>query len=261
MKTPGPTQRISPHFKFAAAFLIGICLLLSSLVLPQSALADNVPDVGLTSFYTNADLQSQKVKTLTELGYEIAVPLNKSVFKDPSGINLGDGSFTVADLDFSTAIPSIPNTARRIAFQAPLPAPGQATRLYAVVAGKVVQDTCPIAVKETKIVFFDNEQASIDAASNIAKEGFLVYVTANKAVQEAATKQLISLNCQGDGNGIIVNGKTSAVSVDFSKIFQLLPENLQQPAKAGPFSYKPGSGSDAIYLVNARKVYPGDSAK
>lgn len=229
-----------------AAVVFSICLMLSPLLPISPAFAAGA-DVGLTSFYRDARGQENKVGVLSNIGYNVAVPLNVKQLKD-----LGDGGFTQADLDFSTALPTIPKTDRRISFEAPLGST-PAARLYAVVAGIPDPASCPIAVKQTKIVFFDNKKAADEAASQIAKDGFLVYVTTNSDVQKDAMKKIEELNCKPDASGIIVNGKTKLVSVDFTNIWPLLPEDLQQPAKVSPFVYQPAGGSDSIYLVNARK--------
>lgn len=230
-----------------AAFIISLCLILSPLASVSPAWAA-APDVGLTSFYADAQGQSKKIDILKNLGYDVAVPLQVSELPD-----LGDGSFTEADLDFTSAVPSIPNTAKRIYFQAPLGS-NPSSRLYAVVAGIPDAGTCPISVKQTKIVFFDDQQAADKAAVTIANDGYLVYVTTNSSVQAEAQQKIKDLNCNPDASGVIVNGKTKFVSVDFTNIWPLLPSNLQMAAKASPFEYQPAGGTDSIYLVNARKL-------
>lgn len=125
--------------------------------------------------------------------------------------------------------------------------------LYSVVAGIPDPTTCPVEIKETKIAFFSDKQKSNDAAAKLSADGYLVYVTGNTEVQDAARKQIEALNCAPNAQGIVVNGKTKFVSVDFSDIWELLPEELQQPAKNSPFTYKPSASSDAIYLVNGRQ--------
>jgi hypothetical protein len=243
-------QKNLPSFhRQVAASLTSICLILSPFASVSSAWAA-APDVGLTSFYSNAQDQIKKVDILKRLDYKVAVPLKVSELP-----GLGDGSFTVADLDFTSAVPSIPNTAKRISFQAPLRS-RPSSRLYAVVAGIPDKGACPISVKQTKIVFFDNQQAADKAAATIANNGYLVYVTTNSSVQADAQQKIKDLNCKPDGSGIIVNGKTKFVSVDFTNIWPLLPNNLQQAAKASPFEYRPAGGTDSIYLVNARKLEP-----
>jgi hypothetical protein len=234
--------------RHAGALLLSFSLLITPSSFVQIASAAT-PDVGLTSFSVNADRQDTQVENLKKSGYDVSVPLSVSEFKD----KLGDGSFQIADLDFSSSVPSIPGTAKRISFEAPLAAPGSTSSLYSVVAGIPEPDTCPVSINKTKIVFFDNKQASDDAAAKIADDGYIVYVTGNKDVQDLAKKKVLELNCQPNAEGIIVNGKTKFVSVDFTNIWPLLATNLQQPAKAQPFTYTPSAGSDAIYLVNGRK--------
>ncbi|MFN9628905.1 MAG: hypothetical protein ACK59A_01555 [Cyanobacteriota bacterium] len=240
-------QKLTTLRRQVAAFLISLSLILTPLACVSPAWAA-APDVGLTSFYSDAQEQDNKVDTLKKLGFDVAVPLNASELS-----SLGDGSFTQADLDFTSAVPSIPKTDKRISFQAPVGS-NDSSRLYAVVAGIPDKDTCPITVQQTKIVFFDNQQAAEKAATTIAQDGYLVYVTTDRSVQADAKQKIKDLNCQPDGTGVIVNGKTKFVSVDFTNIWPLLPDNLQQAAKLAPFTYRPASGTDAIYLVNARKL-------
>ena len=226
-------------------------LLALALLAPASALG---ADVGHTSFYPTASGQQSKVKTLQSLGYTVAVPLNLSAFTDPA--KLGDGGFNQADLDFTSAVPATPGTAQRVTFESPLGPAGRPLRLYAVVAGVPMEGSCPIAVKKTKIMFSSNPDESSQQAELLAKEGYLVYVTINKAVQQAAAQALMKLNCKGDASGVVVNGQTQGVSIDFSRVYALLPAALQQAAKAGSFDYAPAKGSTYIFLVNARKQTP-----
>jgi hypothetical protein len=169
---------------------------------------------------------------------------------------LGDGSFQSADLDFSTTQPTVPNTNTRISFTGPITTTNgvsETSKLYAVVAGKPKLNTCPVEVQETQIAFFNQKDDANTKAQALSKEGYLVYVTADVDVQNDARDQIIKLNCKPNAQGVIVNGKTQKVTVDFTDIFNLLPQNLQQPAQNSPFVYSPKS--DSIYLVNARKEY------
>jgi hypothetical protein len=236
---------ISRHI---ATALVSLGLLITTVSFVRTAHAATL-DVGLTSFFTNTGRQETQVENLKKSGYDIAVPLKMEGLK-----NLGDGAFQIADLDFSSSAPSIPGTARRIPVEAPLAAPGDSSLLYAVVAGIPDQGTCPVSIKETKIAFFDDKQESSDAAAKISEAGYIVYVTANEDVQKEAKEKIEALNCQPNAEGLLVNGKTSSVSVDFTDIWPLLPANLQGAAKAGPFQYAPSPSSDAIYLVNGRKL-------
>lgn len=88
-------------------------LLALALLSPASAVA---ADVGLTSFYPSDSAQQAKVNVLNSLGFTVAVPLKASAFADPS--KLGDGGFTQADLDFTSAIPTTPGTATRVSLKA-----------------------------------------------------------------------------------------------------------------------------------------------
>lgn len=210
-------------------------------------------DLGLTSFYPDAASQQTKVNTLEKLNYSISVPLN---VKD-LGEKLGDGSFQSADLDFSTTQPTIPDTNTRIYFTGPITTTNgvaQTSKLYAVVAGKPKLSTCPVEVQETQIAFFNQQDDANAKAQSLSDEGYLVYVTTNAAVQKEAQTKIKELNCKPNSQGVIVNGKTQKVTVDFTDIFNLLPQNLQGAAKNAPFVYSPQG--DSIYLVNARKEYP-----
>ena len=209
-------------------------------------------DLGLTSFYPDAASQQKKVDILEQLNYNISVPLNVEDIKD----KLGDGSFQSADLDFSTTQPTVPGTNTRISFTGPITTTNgvaETSKLYAVVAGKPKLNTCPVEVQETQIAFFNQKDDANTKAQALSDEGYLVYVTANAAVQNEAKDKIIELNCKPNAQGVIINGKTQKVTVDFTDIFNLLPQNLQQPAKNLPFVYSPKS--DSIYLVNARKEY------
>jgi hypothetical protein len=169
---------------------------------------------------------------------------------------LGDGSFQSADLDFSTTQPTIPKTNTRISFTGPIGTNNgvpETSKLYAVVAGNPKLNTCPIEVQETQIAFFNQKDDADTKAQVLSDEGYLVYVTSNAVVQKEAIDKLMKLNCQPNAQGVVVNGKTQKVTVDFTDIFNLLPQNLQQPAKNSPFVYSPKG--DSIYLVNARKEY------
>ena len=248
-----PVSRFLPGLsRFFAAFFIAIFLVAASLGLPGSAAAAEL-DLGITSFSTSPELQAGKVKTLKNLEYNVAVPLNVS---DLTPAKLGDGSFQIADLDFTQSVATIPGTNKRIGFEGAttLGANGKPTkgRLYSVVAGKQVPNSCPIEIEQTQIAFFDTIEAADKQAATWSKD-YLVYVTSNKDVQQAAAKKIIQLNCK-PSSGIIVDGRTKNVSVDFTKVWPLLPRELQQPAKNGPFTYGPQVGTD-IFVVNARKLY------
>lgn len=209
-------------------------------------------DLGLTSFYPDAASQQTKVNTLEKLDYSISVPLSVKDLDD----KLGDGSFQSADLDFSTTQPTVPGTNTRISFTGPITTTdgvAQTSKLYAVVAGKPKLSTCPVEVQETQIAFFNQKDDANAKAQFLSDEGYLVYVTTNAAVQKEAQTKIKELNCQPNAQGVIVNGKTQKVTVDFTDIFNLLPQKLQQPAKNSPFVYSPKG--DSIYLVNARKEY------
>ncbi len=240
--------------RFFAAIFIATFLVAASLGLPGSAAAAEL-DLGLTSFSTSPELQAGKVKTLKNLGYNVAVPLNVS---DLTPAKLGDGSFQIADLDFTQSVPTIPKTNTRIYFDGPitLDSNGNLTKskLYSVVAGKQVPNSCPIEIEQTQIAFFDTIEAADKQADTWSKD-YLVYVTSNKDVQKDAAEKIIQLNCKPSSTGIIVDGRTKNVSVDFTNIWPLLPQELQQPAQDGPFTYSPSVGND-IYIVNARKLYP-----
>ncbi|WP_215618306.1 hypothetical protein [Leptothoe kymatousa] len=210
-------------------------------------------DVALTSFYDNPEEQKQKVDVLKTIGFDVSIPLN---VKDLSHEQLGSGTFQSADLDFSDSIPNVPNTDARIAFSGPLTTVnGQPATsiLYAVVAGKPNESSCPISIEDTQISFFDSESEANDRGEKLSNQGYLVYVSVDKKAQMKALEKINELNCRPDARGIVVDGATQKVTVDFSDVSSLLPRQFQQAAKNSPFVYSPKGRS--IYLANARKVY------
>ena len=249
-------------FAFLKAMIVSVLAILVFTVgnpaFAQPVFTDKL-DLGLTSFYPDAASQQTKVNTLEKLNYSISVPLNVKDLDD----KLGDGSFQSADLDFSTTQPTVPGTNTRISFTGPITTTNgvaQTSKLYAVVAGKPKLSTCPVEVQETQIAFFNQKDDANAKAQSLSDQGYLVYVTTNAAVQKEAQTKIKELNCQPNAQGVIVNGKTQKVTVDFTDIFNLLPQNLQLPAKNPPFVYSPKG--DSIYLVNARKEYdPSDPTK
>ena len=211
-------------------------------------------DVGLTHFYNNPTPQKEAVETLKNTGFNIAVPLN---INDLTEQGLGDGSFQRADLDFTQSVPSIPETNTRIQFDGPI----TNSTLYSVVAGQVDKNSCPIEIKDTQIAFFDTESEAITKAEELSKsdDGYLVYVSPNQEATNRALEKIKELNCQPNAKGIVVNGATRRVTVDFSDIYTLLPTKLQQSAKDSSFMYSPKGAGNPIYLVNGRKLYdPSD---
>jgi|GEM_PF-1924642 len=213
-------------------------------------------DVGLTSFYSDPFTQEEKVESLKSIGFDVMVPLQvpsevpiMPKMAEVDTKEFGNGAFQSAELDFATAVPSIPGTDTRISFSGRVEqVDGMPTTafLYSVVAGKP-KASCPIEVEETQIAFFDNPQDASERATSLSNDGFLVYVSVNAEAQAKAIERIGELKC------LIVNGKTQKVTVDFRNISNLLPPRLQQQAARRPFIYTPKS--DAIYLVNARRLY------
>jgi hypothetical protein len=230
-----------------------LILPLGNVALAQAVFEDGM-DIGLTSFYTDASSQETKVEVLKDiLDYDIAVPLN---IKDLNPAKVGNGMFQAADLDFATAEPKIPGTATRIQFSGPVTAvngENQTLPLYSVVGGKTKESSCPVEIEDTQIAFFTEIDEAQAKADDLEAKGYLVYVSVDSDAQGKAIGDIKDLNCLPNAEGIVVNGKTQQVTVDFTKVFNLLPARLQQAARKEPFVYFPKS--DAIYLVNARKVY------
>ncbi|MBD2110881.1 hypothetical protein [Leptolyngbya subtilissima] len=240
-------------FRLIACIFAILILPLGNVALAQSIFEDGM-DIGLTSFYTDASGQESKVKVLKDiLDYDISVPLN---VRDLNPTQVGNGKFQGADLDFSTAEPKIPGTATRIQFSGPVTSENGQNKtgfIYSVVGGKTKESSCPVEIKDTQIAFFETASEAEQAAKSLENKGYLVYVSVNSEAQDKAIEKIKELNCRPNAEGIVVNGKTQQVTVDFTKVFNLLPPRLQQAAREQPFVYFPKG--DAIYLVNARKTY------
>lgn len=258
-------KRLGSLTRLAACGLAMLVLTVGNPADAQPVFGDGV-DVGLTSLHTNAAEQEQKVKVLESLTtkdgnkekevFEVVVPLNVNDLQDKG--KLGDGSFQSADLDFTRAVPSILDTNTRISFSGPVTTQNgvpKTSRLYAVVAGKPKLNSCPVEVQDTYIAFFKDSVSADNKAAELANNDYLVYVTGNKDVQHKAQDTIIKLNCRPNSAGIIVNGKTQKVTVNFAEVAEFLQPRFQGPAKNAPFVYSPKSGSDAIYLVNGRARY------
>ncbi len=252
-------------FTLITRLVIGL-LMIVVLTISNAAIA--VPifqdglDIGLTAFYPNPEGQSQKIQALGQIKqptdnkeqvYTIAVPLSFP----PSG--LGDGSFQQADLDFSSAMPSVPDTAARISFTGPIQQTqdkdgktvNETGKLYSVVAG-INLDVCPVAIRDTQIAFFDTPEEASDKAKVLFNQGYLVYVTNNKEVQDAT---IAKIKCKPEIGKVLVTGQTKKVTVDFKDVYTLLPSALQPTAKNSTFVYTPKEKDGTIYLVNARALY------
>jgi hypothetical protein len=226
---------------------------LGNIAFAQSVFDDGL-DIGVTSFYTDASSQARKVEVLKDiLGYDVAVPLN---IKDLKPSKVGNGVFQGADLDFSTAEPKIPGTATRIQISGPVISENGENKtlpIFSVVAGKPQEFSCPVEIEDTQIAFFETSEAAKEKADSLESDGYLVYVSVDTDAQEKAIGDIEDFNCRPDAQGIVVNGKTQQVTVDFTKVFNLLPPRFQQAAREEPFVYFPKG--DAIYLVNARKIF------
>lgn len=223
-------------------------------VAQAQAIFEDGLDIAVTSFYSDAASQEQKVTVLKDiLDYDVAVPLN---VKDLNPTQVGNGVFQGADLDFATADPKIPGTATRIQFSGPVNfvnGENKTGLIYSVVAGKTKANSCPVEIEDTQIAFFETQAAAEQKAESLAAADYLVYVSPNEDTQTKAIDKIKELNCNPNAKGIVVNGKTQKVTVDFTKIFNLLPPRFQQAAREEPFVYFPKG--DAIYLVNARKLF------
>lgn len=235
----------------------GLLCSLSTLI-GVKALAHTPQSVGHTSFYRDAVQQAEKVSVLNAIGYQITVPFS---LPQPSGaptkgaganIDAGTGAFTRGEFDFATSTPATAGTDRFFSIEGPKDQSGQPSPLFAVVAGQPIAGTCPVAVQETRISFFDTEADASANAALTASKGYLVYVSPNKKVSQDAIAK-IAQQCNGQSTGgLLVSGQTKAVTVDFKDIYSLLPPTLQQTAKANAFVYLPSQGKPFIYVVNGR---------
>ncbi|NEP02613.1 MAG: hypothetical protein F6K58_28985 [Symploca sp. SIO2E9] len=230
-----------------STFLLLILLSGSNIAFAQPVGSDGL-DTAQTSFYNNQSDQTIKVDTLSNLGYEISVPFD---FNDPPPGGLGDGVVQQIVFDFQQVESLIPGTDDLFTVTGSLSRDDEGKlvteKLYGVVAGRLKPDTCPIEIEDTQIGLYKNTGLANKKAEDLDKQGYLVYVSINTELQKKAIDALKNLNCTS------IDGLTKKVTVDFKKVFELLPPRLQQPARERPFVYFPQG--DSIYLVNARKLY------
>ncbi len=234
----------------------------------QQATATQPPSRGITTFYVTPEQQAEGVKVYRDiLKYDVAIPNldlsamlpeNLSDFpaaykqvleaaRQKNGIN---GSFTQGWFDFQGASAVVPGT--NTLFTIDAPAQG---RIYSVVAG-LPASQCPVKIAKTSISFFENVADAESKAKELAAQKYLVYVSPVDALTISAFSQIFYDQTTGkkktDANCFLVSGATEDVKTDFTKIFYLLPPQLQQPARQQPFEFNPRTG-DSIFLVNARK--------
>jgi hypothetical protein len=228
-------------------------------------------DLGTTTIYNTKEAQEREVKVFQDAGYAIAAPFElpenimipptKEEFDTkvvPSLVKaLGDGSVTKAWLDFQ-GLESTTAGGRLFSVKAPL---GQ--KIYSVVAGKPLQQ-CPLEIEDTQIAFFsypkkiDGKEVSaadqaINKAKELDKEGYVIYVSPSVDLRKKSLDTLYDAYSSGQNpDCFLVTGETKRVTVDFEEIFNLLPPDLQQPAKETPFVFFPKDPNGFLYVVNAR---------
>ncbi|MGJ5631887.1 hypothetical protein [Nostoc sp. CALU 1950] len=229
------------------------------------AFADDKTVLGVTSLYSTSEQQEQGVKVYKDiLQYGIAtpfslppdfqIPATKAEFDQkvvPGLIKvLGDGSVTKAWFDFQAGEAQIA-TKELFSIDAPL---GQ--KIYSVVAGKPLQQ-CPLKIQDTQIDFFLDSDKAVERAKELDEQGYFIYVS---PVKELRKKVLDALYEQYSGSNnpscFLVNGTTQKITVDFQDpdIYPLLPPQLQSPGKNKPLVFLPKSGSEFLYVVNARQL-------
>ncbi|MGK7939224.1 MAG: hypothetical protein AB4062_03530 [Crocosphaera sp.] len=272
-----PQKTLGESMKKLTCFLAVILSFIISVSGINPAFAQETPSVtpqpasrGITTFYTTQAQQTKGAQvagdTLNEFvvvpNLEYAelstlVPENKSDFPafyqnildeslKKNGVN---GSFTEGFLDFQESTPAVPGTDKLINLNAPL-----GGRLYSVVAGKPASE-CPLNIEETAVAFFDNEDGASTKATDLDKQGYLVYVSPVDDLTINAFSQIFYDQKTGKKNTnpecFFVSGATEQVTVDFTQVFSLLTD-LQQTAKQAPFVYYP-VGGDFMYLLEATK--------
>ncbi|UUO16967.1 hypothetical protein [Dolichospermum heterosporum] len=230
--------------------------------------APQPPSRGITTLYVTPAQQAAGVDVDGNiLKYDVAIPNpdlsamlpeNLSDFpaayqqvleqgRKNNGIN---GSFTEGWFDFQGATAVTPRTNTLFTIAA------RDDRIYTVVAGRP-SSQCPLNIKETAIAFFDNVGAAESKANELDAKGYLVYVSPSDNLTIKAFSQLFYDQDTGkkktNSACFLVSGATEKVTTDFSRIFSLLPPQLQQPARQSPFEFSPRVG-EFIYLVNARKT-------
>ncbi|ALB41975.1 MAG: hypothetical protein HEQ13_05325 [Dolichospermum sp. DEX189] len=236
------------------------------------ALAQQAPQPasrGITTLYITPEQQAQGVNVYGDiLKYDVAIPNpdlsamlpeNLSDFpaayqqvleqgRKNNGIN---GSFTEGWFDFQGATAVTPGTNTLFTIDA-----SRDGRIYTVVAGRP-SSQCPLNIKETAIAFFDNVGAAESKANELDANGYLVYVSPSDNLTIKAFSQLFYDQATGkkktNSACFLVSGATEKVTTDFTRIFPLLPPQLQQYARQAPFEFSPRVGK-FIYLVNARKT-------
>jgi hypothetical protein len=227
------------------------------------AFAQNKPPVviGTTEIFTDQTQQMQQVEVYQKIGYSIAnpfkipaesIPATKEEFDEkvvPKLVKmLGDGSVNQARFDFKD-VEGSPSENQVFTVYAPL---GQ--KIYSVVAGQPAEQ-CPLEIKDTQISFFIDEEKAKEKANELDKQGYFIYVS---PVQDLRKKVLDNFYDQysPDKNTscFVITGETKKVSIDFKEIFNLLPTDLQQPARQKPFVFTPKATDAFLYVVNARKV-------
>jgi hypothetical protein len=224
------------------------------------------PVFSVTNFYNNPNNQTEGVKVYTDTGFDVIIPNPQQQDQLPAtlqefnvfyprflqrlqrqnGIN---GSFTRGRFDFQSAVAE---TVGDELFEINAPLNG---RIFSVVAG-LPTSQCPVKIEDTQIAFYDKLTEALEKANDLAKQGYLVYVSPSiKLTTDAFGKIFYDSNGNKkvDPNCFIVSGATEKVTVDYRDIFPLLPPRLQQPARQAPFVFAPKRTSQFIYLVNARK--------
>lgn len=257
--------------KKLTSFLAIIFSLIIGLSAMTPALAQGVPQPpsrGITTFYATPEQQAQGVQVYGDiLKYDIAIPNPDLSAKLPENLsdfpaaykvvlemgrkkNGVNGSFTEGWFDFQFSTPVVPKTNQLFTVNAPFDG-----RLYSVVAG-LPASQCPLKIQSTAIAFFDKIEDAQKKAKDLDEKGYLVYVSPEDDLTIKAFSQLFYDQATGkkktNKDCFLVSGATEKVTIDFQKIFPLMPPNLQQPARNGAFEYGPLTGN-FIYLVNARK--------
>jgi hypothetical protein len=230
--------------------------------------ATQPPTRGITTFYITPEQQAQGVEVYRDiLKYDVAIPnldlsavlpenltdfpaAYKQVLETSRQKNGVNGSFTEGWFDFQAASAVEPRTNTLFTINAP-----SRGRIYSVVAG-LPSSECLVTIAKTEMAFFDDVKDAESKASELDAQGYLVYVSPVDDLTIKAFSQIFYDQTTGkkktDSNCFLVSGATENVKTDFTKIFDLLPPQLQRPSRQQPFEFNPRFGN-SIFLVNARK--------
>jgi hypothetical protein len=255
--------------KLAAFLAVSFVLCLGGVNQAFAQEATQPPTRGITTFFITPEQQAQGGVNLRAQKFDVEIPnldlsavlpenltdfpaAYKQVLETSRQKNGVNGSFTEGWFDFQAASAVEPRTNTLLLFTVDASPKG---RIYSVVAG-LPSSQCLVTIAKTEMAFFKNVKEAESKASELDAKGYLVYVSPVDDLTIKAFSQIFYDQTTGkkktNSNCFLVSGATENVKTDFTKIFDLLPRQLQQPARQKPFEFNPRFGN-SIFLVNARK--------